>query len=374
MFEENRSRRWLHFKRPSLAPLQNAADSLYDPEKAAEIEEAFASLKTMKCQRAVLWSFHRWPERHRGMMSLSDDLEVLESGLLKPLWWRFSSETRIDYLGSRKRPDPHGFTFETGQELLLKDLMGLTYDIDSEFRKAFNGSLATFRTADEEERYEPRPLQELWRDRDLTYTISDDVPPELVRRIAVTRADWHNSQPGKVRWEEARQKAENILGDGELTHWLSNQRKDFAIDNLLGAYFPSQMQVVLYRRMISRAAKQLRVDEDALSTVVFIHETAHAFSHVGRDHDGLYWEGYALPPADVPDSTPSVTHEAIAQFYSFKLLERLKDDRLMKTFLTLEQSCSDVYRSWRATERHSLEQMRQVLVKCRTTTAKWPPI
>ncbi|MBA4150787.1 MAG: SIR2 family protein [Verrucomicrobia bacterium] len=351
----------------------HGSSSLYDPDKAAEIVDAFASLKTMKCQRAVFWAFHRWPERHRGIMSLSDDLEVLESGLLKPLWWRFSSEMRMDYLGSRKRPDPHGISFEIGQEFLLKDLMGLTYDIDAEFRKAFNGSLATYRT-DEEDKYEPRPLQELWRDRDLNYSMSDDVPPELIRRIAVTRAEWNNSQPGKVRWDEARRKAENILGDGELTQWISNERKDFGIDNLLGAYFPSKMQVVLYRRMIVRAAKQLKIDEDALSTVVFIHETVHAFSHVGRDHDGLHWQSYALPLADVPDSTPSVAHEALAQFYTFKLLENLKDDRLMKAFLALEKSCSDVYRAWRATEHYSLEQMREVLVKCRTTTAKWPPL
>ena len=351
----------------------HGSSSLNDSEKAAEIVDALASLKTMKCQRAVFWAFHRWPEKHRGMMSLSDDLEVLESGLLKPLWWRFSSEMRMDYLGSRKRPDQHGISFETGQEFLLKDLMGLSYDIDSEFRKAFNGSLATFRTDDDEDKYEPRPLQELWRDRDLNYSMSDDVPPELIRRIAVPRADWNNSQPGKVRWDEARRKAENILGDGELTPWVSNERKDFGIDNLLGAYFPSKMQVVLYRRMIARAAKQLKIDEDALSTVVFIHETVHAFSHVGRDHDGLYWESYALPLADVPDATPSVTHEAIAQFYTFKLLENLKDDRLMKTFLALERSCSDVYRAWRTTEHYGLEQMREVLVKCRRTTATWPP-
>lgn len=351
----------------------HGSSSLYDPEEAAEIVDAFASLKTMKCQRAVFWAFHRWPEKHRGMMSLSDDLDVLESGLLKPLWWRFSSEMRIDYLCSRKRPDPHGISFETGQEFLLKDLMGLSYDIDAEFRKVFNRSLAKFRTSDEEDKYEPRPLQELWRDRELNYSMNDDVPPELVRRIAVTRTDWDNSQPGKVRWEEARRKAESILDDGDLTQWVSNEREDFGIDNLLGAYFPSKVQVVLYQRMIAHAARQLHLDEDALSTVVFIHETVHAFSHIGRDHDGSYWESYALPLADVPDATPSVMHEAIAQFYTFKLLENLKDERLMMTFLTLERSCSEVYRAWRATEHYSLEQMREILVKCRNATGQWPP-
>lgn len=351
----------------------HSSSSLYNPEEAAEIVDALASLKTMKCQRAVFWAFHRWPEKHRGMMSRSDDLEVLESGLFNPLWWRFSSEMRIDYLGSRKRPDPHGLSFETGQEFLLKDLMGLSYDIDAEFRKVFNGSLAKFRTDDEYDKYEPRSLQELWSDRDLNYSMSNDVPPELVRRIAVTRSDWDNLQPGKVRWEEALRKADDIMGDGDLTQWVSNERKDLGIDNLLGAYFPSKVQVVLYRRMIARTAKQLHLDEDALSTVVFIHETVHAFSHVGRDYDGLYWESYALPLADVPDATPSVTHEAIAQFYTFKLLENLKDERLMKTFLTLERSCSEVYRAWRATEHYSLEQMRGILVKCRKATGQWPP-
>ena len=122
------------------------------------------------------------------------------------------------------------------------------------------------------------------------------------------------------------------------------------------------------------AAKQLRLDEEVLSTVVFIHETVHAFSHVGRDHDGLLWTAYALPLADVPDGTPSVTHEAIAQFYTFKLLESVRDERLMETFLALEKACSDVYRAWRTTEHYSLEQMREVLMKCRKTTGQWPPV
>jgi len=294
--------------------------------------------------------------------------------LLKPLWWRFSSETRMEYLKSRERPNPEGPSFETGQELLLTDLMGLTYDINQEFRRAFNASLATFRTSDEEERYEPRPLQELWRERDLSYSISDDVSPELVRRVAVTRKDWDNSQPANVRWHEARQRAGNALNDGDLTRWVAQERSDFGIDNLLGAYFPSKIQVVLYRRMLAHAAKELRLDEDALSTVVFIHETVHAFSHIGRNQDGIYWKAFALPLADAPDATPSTSHEAIAQFYTFKLLEQLKDERLMNTFLTLEKSCSDVYRAWRATERYSLEQMREALMRYRRTAEQWPPV
>ena len=352
----------------------HGSSDLYNPRKAVEIVDALASLKTKKCQIAVFWAFHRWPERMRGMISLGDDLTILEGGLLKPLWWRFSSEMRIHYLESRRRPDPHGLLLETGQEFLLNELMGLTYNIDQDFRRAFNASLESFRTSDDEERYEPRPLQELWREQDLNYSMSEDAPPELVRRIAVTRKDWNKLEPASVRWDEARQRAEDALRDGDLTRWVTQERRDFAIDNLLGSYFPSEVKVVFYPRMIAHAAKQLGVDKNALSTVVFIHLTVHAFSHIGRDQDGMHWTTFALPLADAPDSTPSIAHEAIAQYYTFKLLEQLNDATLTSTFITLEKACSDVYRAWRATEHYSLEQMKDALMSVRRATGRWPPV
>jgi hypothetical protein len=307
-------------------------------------------------------------------MSLSEDLRILESELLRPLWWRFSSTTRMEYLESRKRPDPHGVSLATGQEFLLNDLMGLTYDLDSHFRKAFRASLAAFRTSDEEQRYEPRPLQELWRERDLSYCMTDEVPPELVRRVATTRRDWDSSQPASVRWGEARRRAETAFETGDLTQWISPEKGDLAIDNLLGAYFPSEVRIVLYSKMIGLAAKELRVGADALSTIVFIHETVHAFSHIGRDQDGKYWPTFALPLAEVPDATPSATHEVVAQYYTFKLLEHINDKRLMETFMRLEKSCSDIYRTWRSSEPWDLEQMREVLLKWRRAAEHLPPV
>lgn len=125
--------------------------------------------------------------------------------------------------------------------------------------------------------------------------------------------------------------------------------------------------------MIERAAEDLEIDVDALSTIVFIHETAHAYSHVGQDRDRLFWEDFTLPVSDRPDFSPSQPHEAIAQFYTYTLLKRLADRRLTEAFLQLESASIDVYRAWRSTEHYTLEEMREVLIQYRRRAARWPP-
>lgn len=347
--------------------------TLYNPAKARAILDAIAGLRMPQQQMTVLWTINRWPERMRGLGSLMEDSESLRRGLLVPLWWRFSSKTRIEYLQHHHRgfsPHPEW----TGQEFLLEDLMGLRYDIDEDFRNTFNASLEAYRDPNEPGGYEPRPLQELWRDRELRYELVDECPPELVRRVAIQRVDWENSRPGSVGWAEAKERAQQIFvqNDG-LRQYVSAQRGDYAIDNLLGAYLPARRRIILYTRMVHYAASELGVDEDALMTVVYIHETVHAFSHLGRDLSGRMWEGFSLPVADSPDEQLIKPQEAIAQFYTFKLLEWLDDKRLLEAFVALEKSADAIYRAWRQTENFSLEAMRQVLVRYRSSSADWPP-
>jgi hypothetical protein len=350
----------------------HGSSSLYNPAAAKQILEALAALKHTRQQLSVLYTIDRWPEEMRGHMSLADDVDSLREGLFVPLWWRYASETRIEYLKDRKH-EMHTLVKRTGQDFLLHDIMGLAYDADKDFRAAFNASLEQHRSPDKSQEYEPRPLQEIWRERELQYEVSDEAPPELVRRIATTRADWKNSQPGEVRWKEARTQAAQLIQEGDFSQWVSIDRRDYAIDNLLGAYFPSKTRIVLYRRMIENAARVLALDPQSLSTVVYIHETVHAFSHVGRDRDGRAWLDYSLPSSDLPDYEPSKPHEALAQFYTYKLLTALGTEDLLRTFLKLETHCSEVYRAWRATEHYSLEDMRQVLVNYRKKAHAWPP-
>jgi hypothetical protein len=94
---------------------------------------------------------------------------------------------------------------------------------------------------------------------------------------------------------------------------------------------------------------------------------------MGRDHYGRTWLDFSLPMSDQPDFEPSRPHEAISQYYTYKLLEHLKDARLLQTFLTLEQNAPEVYRAWRATESYSLEEMRKILIEYRKRATQWPP-
>jgi len=345
----------------------------YDPAKASEILEALAGLHIPGQQLTVLWAINHWPERMRGLISVGSDSDSLRTGLFIPLWWRYSTEARMEYLRGHHRgfsPYPE----RTGQEFLLEDMMGLHYNIDQDFRNTFNQSLQLYRDPKEPGRYEPRLLQELWRGQELKYELLDEFPPELVRRVAVRRVDWENLQTGSVRWVEASERAAQIFGDKEkLRDYVSAERGDYVIDNLLGAYFAAQRRIVLYGQMIRYAACELAVDADALMTVVYIHETTHAFSHVGRDLSGRMWDGFALPLAESPDAQLNKAHEAIAQFYTFKLLEWLDDKRLVQAFLALEKSADQIYRAWRQTEHYSLEAMRQVLVRYRSSGTDWPP-
>jgi hypothetical protein len=214
----------------------------------------------------------------------------------------------------------------------------------------------------------------LWRDRELNYESVDTAPPELVRRIATGRVDSESRGDTQGLWNEAAERAERVLESrDELNGLVSAEHRDYVIDNLLGAYFPAQRRVVLYSRMLSLAASDLGMDCDALSTVVYIHETVHAFAHLGRDLSDRMWNGCVVPEARVPEFHPSRTMEGIAQFYTYKLLERVDDKRLLDAFSKLEEHSNPLYGEWRKTEQYSLEAMRAVLMRLRDAETEWPP-
>ena len=353
----------------------HSGSDLYDPEKAREILNLLAGIKKKEEQLEVFWAINRWPDEHRGFLSLSEDANLLSEELFVPLWWRYLSETRVEYFQSRKCGKNCEILLKTGQEFLLEDMMGLTYDINKDFRVVFNTSINDHIDPTRFSKYEPRPLQEIWRDRDLNYIFSNKAPQELIRRIAIKINDWKSSdsQLGHDRWQQAQESAMQYMDNRSLSDFVSKEKKNYSIDNLLGAYFPEKVEIVLYSHMIEYAARDLGINKNDLSTVVYIHETVHAYSHIGKDCDGRLWSDYSLPQSNQPDFYPSKIHEAIAQFYTYKLLEILNDKKLMQTFLTLEQHSLEVYRAWRSTENYSLEEMRKVLIDLRIKGTEWPP-
>jgi len=80
-----------------------------------------------------LWAINRFPEEHRGLGSLGEDNKNLREDLFYKLWWRFSNETRIEYLSQNHKHRMHQLSWDTGQDFLLNKFLGLSYDIDKDF-------------------------------------------------------------------------------------------------------------------------------------------------------------------------------------------------------------------------------------------------
>ena len=92
---------------------------IYDPEKAQAILEILAGIKRKEEQLTALWAIDRWPEEMRGLLSLGEDTKSLRTGLFIPLWWRYLTETRLEYLKGHKHGKRGEVFWGTGQEFLL---------------------------------------------------------------------------------------------------------------------------------------------------------------------------------------------------------------------------------------------------------------
>lgn len=351
----------------------HGSSDLYDPNRGQQILETLSKVTGKENQLRVLWAINSFPERSEGLGSLGEDNKNLREGLFYPLWWRYSNETRIEYGISSYKHKMHSLSWNTGQDFLLKEFLGFSYDIDKDFVKEFNHTLEKHRSNKEiYEKYEPRPLQELWRYRELKYHLSDEIQPELIRRIAVFRVDWDNLQESEIRWKEAKMKAEKLFNSASINKYFSKKEKNYVLDNLLGSYLPDKYTIKLYPHMIEKVANDLDIDSEALGTVTYIHLTIHAYCHIGKDLNGREWLDFSLPQPEQPIFKLSQVHETIAQYYTNKLIKNIQDEKIEKAFLEFEKYSVGEYKAWRKVENYTLEKMRSVLIKYRKLTTEFP--
>ncbi len=80
--------------------------------------------------------------------------------------------------------------------------------------------------------------------------------------------------------------------------------------DILGAYFFRVPAIQIYWMAIGLISRTLNIDPEALTTVVLLHELAHAYSHRGRDIDANRWDVNAFASADIH------IVEGIAQYYT----------------------------------------------------------
>jgi hypothetical protein len=140
------------------------------------------------------------------------------------------------------------------------------------------------------------------------------------------------------------------------------------IEGVLGEYDFVERKVTLYPPMIELAAQDLlptarsfrSVEElkAVLSTVVDIHETAHANLHLGKDSDGRQWVD--------PRQGSVALHEGLAQFYTLALIKQVGDKKLEEAFKALSAKQPEEYTLWSVLEPCSLESVRQFVLAQRS--------
>lgn len=106
-----------------------------------------------------------------------------------------------------------------------------------------------------------------------------------------------------------------ILGVDEDV--LGVYRYRIPMQNMLFGMPPIESRIELYWGVIGLIAGMLGVSVELLTTIVLIHELAHAYTHVGADIDGNRWDS-----RDFADTTKEIK-EGLAQYYTHILSQRM---------------------------------------------------
>ena len=138
------------------------------------------------------------------------------------------------------------------------------------------------------------------------------------------------------------------------------------VEGVLGEYDFVERKITLYTPMIELVADELakslgkpqREVQDGLASLVEMHETAHAVTHLGIDSNETLWAH--------PEQGSSELHEMLAQFYTRQLIRQIGDRHLEKIFLSLNQQQPERYKYWKYLEGVPLELVRVFLLTRRS--------
>lgn len=341
----------------------------YRPILARQIIDGLANVRNIETELRVLWRTAPDPfERtHEGMGPHGNSLEEMTTRELHaPLWWRLSADAKVEYW-----QHSHNRTCIAGIELLARELMGLSFDPDRDFRREVGRLVVPMEGDDEDMDRGAYRFADLFRKQELKYEFSQDAPPELVRQAALRQALKPPKGVGMSSewiWENAESTALKALDhDRELFSLLrgSDGKPYVVTTNLLGLYDPVAGQVTIYRKLVGWCARAFGIDERTLTNLVFLHETVHALCHLGRDLDGRAWDEFALPSSRDIRFRPSALHEALAQYFSFRLIERIADHAMMAAFERLSDHQPLEYQVWRNMRDIPVESVRKALIRAR---------
>ena len=339
----------------------------YRPEVAKQIVDGLASVRDIEIGARILWQTAPDPfERtHEGLHEGAGLESLTNVSLHAPLFWRLPAAAKIQYWKSTRDR-----TSSAGLAMLARDVMGLRFDQDQDLRDDVRqvalstGPIVSQPPADGES----AELAYVWQDRrrELSFEVSDEVPPELTRRLMVQSLDVHG--PRLLTWDDAEEHASRVISDARALNEVLRDRHgrpSLPTCNLLADYDPTTATVNLYERMLSWTAQTLDLPQRDIENVVLLHEVVHAVSHLGRDLDGRIWSDFAMPSPRELNFRPSRTHENLAQYFTHRLIEQLYDDGLQRAFDSLTDNQPLEYRAWRDMRSEPIEQVRRLLLRAR---------
>lgn len=143
----------------------------------------------------------------------------------------------------------------------------------------------------------------------------------------------------------------------KITEHLFNFLKPKQTD-IFGTYFIDKSHIELYVTPIVIFCKMHGLDLDSFIIMVFMHELAHGYSHIGKDKDGYLWENFK--------ETDDRLAESLAQYYTDRCIEKYlyKNSNLRISFDYLLERQSEpykVHKEWKA----SFEQVFGAFIEAR---------
>lgn len=328
------------------------------PHIARKILDTLAGVDDVELGRRVLWAT-ALTHGHRRSMWLGDGDEWLDdqvvSELFSPLLWRLPPAASLEVLregGGRHFGRPSG---QLALGALARKLLGLSYDPDATFR--IEGQRILERTGAAAEKDWDRGLYDLagrFRHTEITFELTDAAPP------LVSPQDTNDPKHSRRT---------------ELSRALSDRlaSRSLAITGLLGDYNSTSGKVVLYSRAIELCADKLALKARHVGSVTLLHETVHALSHLGRDLDGRMWQDFHLPSVEDPLFEPSLLHETIAQYFTYRHLVELRDSALLHAFETVSARSAFPYRAWERLRRIPGEEVRSWFIGIRRGVGSTSP-
>ena len=136
-------------------------------------------------------------------------------------------------------------------------------------------------------------------------------------------------------------------------------------EDILGAYFFNRQRIEIYWASIGIFAARLGVSVEGLTAVTLAHELAHAYTHLGKDIDGVVWDTQRFAESDVP------LVEGMAQFYTRAICRKLagRFPAALQAFDALLKLQSDAYNhfsEWVKEHPHQGEVVRFSMIQCRS--------